>query len=114
MLPRNLATPTRSAEDRARRAETGHAPKGAVRQGVVSLIPAYRIPAEQIRAAIGAGIANIYINTDLRVAFAARLRQSIAKHPDEVVMYKLDAEAIAKMKEAVKEKLALFGAVGRI
>lgn len=72
------------------------------------------IPNEQIRAAISAGIANIHINTDLRVAFAKGLKEAIAKNPDEVVMYKLDAEAIAKMKEVVKEKLMLFGAVNRI
>lgn len=69
------------------------------------------IPDEQIRAAIEAGIVNIHINTDLRVAFVKGLREAIAKNPDEVVMYKLDAEAIAKMKEVVKEKLRLFGAV---
>ena len=72
------------------------------------------IPDDQIRAAIEAGIANIHINTDLRTAFAAGLRESLAKNPDEVSMYKLDAPANEAMKQVVKEKLALFGSVKRI
>lgn len=72
------------------------------------------IPDEQIRAAIQAGIANIHINTDLRVAFVKGLKEAIAENPDEVVMYKLDAKAIAEMKEVVREKLVLFGSAGRI
>ena len=72
------------------------------------------IPDDQIRAAIEAGIANIHINTDLRTAFVAGLRESFAKNPDEVSMYKLDAPANEAMKQVVKEKLALFGSVKRI
>ena len=72
------------------------------------------IPDDQIRAAIEAGIANIHINTDLRTAFAAGLRESLAKNPDEASMYKLDAPANEAMKQVVKEKLALFGSVKRI
>ena len=72
------------------------------------------IPDDQIRAAIEAGIANIHINTDLRTAFVAGLRESFAKNPDEVSMYKLDAPANEAMKQVVKEKLALFGSIKRI
>lgn len=69
---------------------------------------------EQIRAAIGAGIVNIHINTDVRVAFVGGLRKYFEENPEEVAMYKLDASAIATMKEVVKEKLRLFGAINRI
>jgi fructose/tagatose bisphosphate aldolase len=72
------------------------------------------IPDEQIKAAIQAGIANIHINTDLRVAYTQELRKTLAQHPDEVAMYKLDASAIDAMKKVVKEKLVLFGSVNRI
>lgn len=72
------------------------------------------IPDEQIRAAIDAGIANIHINTDIRVAFAEGLKKGIAGRPDETAMYKLDAEAVAGMKRVVKEKLKLFGSVLRL
>lgn len=72
------------------------------------------IPDNQIKAAIAAGIANIHINTDLRVAYAAALRAELAAHMDEVAMYKLDASAREAMKRIVKEKLTLFGSVKRI
>ena len=72
------------------------------------------IPDEQITAAIGSGIANIHINTDVRVAFVKALRKSLEEHLDEVAMYKLDDTAIKAMKEMVMEKLKLFGAVNKI
>ncbi len=69
---------------------------------------------DQITAAIGVGIANIHINTDIRVAFAKALRKSLEEDLDEVAMYKLDQSAMVAMKEVVKEKLRLFGSVNRI
>ena len=72
------------------------------------------IPDSQIRAAIAAGIANIHINTDIRVAYVRELKKTLAADMDEAAMYKLDASASAAMKEIVKQKLTLFGAVGRI
>ena len=72
------------------------------------------IPEEQITAAIGSGIANIHINTDVRVAFVKALRKSLEEHLDEVAMYKLDDTAIKAMKEMVVEKLRLFGSVNKI
>lgn len=72
------------------------------------------IPDDQIKAAIDAGIANIHINTDIRVAYMKELRKSLAEHLDEVAMYKLDATAIEAMKKTVIEKLKLFGAVNKI
>lgn len=72
------------------------------------------IPDEQIRAAIEAGIANIHINTDIRVAYAQGLRDSIENHPEEVAMYKLDAEAVKAMKEVIGEKLTLFRSLHKI
>lgn len=72
------------------------------------------IPDDQIRAAIDAGVANIHINTDLRIAFVSELKKSLAEHLDEAAMYKLDASAIDAMKEMVKKKLQLFGAVNKI
>ena len=72
------------------------------------------IPDAQIKAAIEAGIANIHINTDLRVAYTASLRKSFQEHPDEVVMYKLDQPAIDALKAVLKEKLSLFNSVNKI
>ena len=72
------------------------------------------IPNEQIRAAIDAGITNIHINTDLRVAFVRELKRAMTEDSEEAAMYKLDAPAIKAMKEVVKEKLQLFGSVDKI
>src|SRR3989344_5032526 len=69
------------------------------------------IPEDQIAAAIGAGIANIHINTDIRVAFVKALKKTLREELNEVAMYKLDQGAIKAMKEVVKEKLKLFGAL---
>ena len=72
------------------------------------------IPDNQIKAAIQAGIANIHINTELRVAFVEALRSALKEDLDEVAMYKLDNTAIQAMKELIKGKLKLFGAVNRV
>lgn len=68
------------------------------------------IPDDQIKAAIAAGIANIHINTDLRVAYTHALQDELKKDPENVVPYKYDAVARETMKSIVKEKLRLFGA----
>lgn len=72
------------------------------------------IPAGQIRAAIAAGIANIHVNTDLRVAFVGGLREHIEAHPEETTPYKLFPEAEEAMAKVVEEKLKLFGSVNRL
>ncbi len=72
------------------------------------------IPDGQIRAAIEAGIANIHINTDLRVAYVDALRASLRDLVDEVATYKLDAAALEAMQRVVEEKLKLFGAHNRL
>lgn len=69
---------------------------------------------EDIQQAIAAGMANVHVNTELRMAFVGALRASLEEHVDEVAMYKLDAEAIDAMKKVVKEKLELFGSVGKV
>ncbi len=72
------------------------------------------IPDDQIRQAIEAGISNIHINTDIRIAFVNELKKSLAEHLDEAAMYKLDASANEAMRGVIKEKLQLFGAVDRV
>jgi len=72
------------------------------------------VPQNQIRAAIAAGIANIHINTDIRIAFVGGLREHLEAHPDETTPYKLFPEAEEAMARVVGSKLRLFGAVNRI
>ncbi|MDP3710612.1 MAG: class II fructose-bisphosphate aldolase [bacterium] len=71
------------------------------------------IPDEQIKEAIKAGIANIHINTDIRVAYVEGLKRSLQEKPEEVAVYKIDQQAIDDLKKVVVEKLKLFGATGR-
>lgn len=72
------------------------------------------IPPSQIRTAIQAGVTNIHVNTDLRVAFVGGLREHIEANPDETTPYKLFPEAEEAMAKVVEEKLKLFGAVNKI
>lgn len=104
-----------SLEEPALDIERIRAIRAAVPESVALVLHAASgIPDEEIRAAIAVGVSNIHINTDLRTAYLAELKKSLAAHPDEAAMYKLDASAIAAMKEVVKQKLTLFGAVGRM
>lgn len=68
----------------------------------------------QIRAAIEAGIANIHINTDIRVAYTEALRNELKIDPAETTPYKFDAKAREVLKDLIKQKLRLFGSVNRI
>ncbi len=68
------------------------------------------IPDDKIKAAIAAGIANIHINTDIRVAYTNALKEEILKDSENVVPYKYDASAKDAMRRVVKEKLLLFDA----
>lgn len=72
------------------------------------------IPDDQFIEAIKAGIANIHISTELRIAYTKGLRKEMAKQPEEVAMYKLDAGAMEEMKKVIRAKLKLFGAEKRI
>lgn len=67
------------------------------------------IPDDQIKNAIAAGIANIHINTDIRIAYTKALREDLAADPDIVVPYKFDDRARQMMKDVVVKKLKLFG-----
>lgn len=72
------------------------------------------IPDEQIKAAIQAGIANIHINTDIRVTYVESLKKGFQDQPDEVAVYKLDQQAAEDLKGVVTDKLRLFGSRGRL
>ena len=72
------------------------------------------IPDSEIKAAIAAGIANIHINTELRVAFVEGLREGLEAHPDETTPYKLFPVAEEAMANVVREKIMLFGAMNKI
>ena len=63
---------------------------------------------EDFRKAIAAGINIVHINTELRVAWRKGLEQGLAKHPDEVVPYKILPSAVEAVKQVVVSRLTLF------
>ncbi|HEY2547837.1 MAG TPA: class II fructose-bisphosphate aldolase [Candidatus Acidoferrum sp.] len=63
---------------------------------------------EDLRHAIAAGINIVHINTELRVAWRHGLEEGLAKHPDEVVPYKILPTAVDAVKHVVADRLSLF------
>ena len=72
------------------------------------------LPAEEIKMAIQNGIVNVHINTELRVAYHDTLRKELENKPNETTPYKYLDLAFEEVKKMVKEKLQLFGSVGKI
>jgi fructose-bisphosphate aldolase, class II len=61
-----------------------------------------------LRKAIAAGINIVHINTELRVAWRDGLERGLAKHPDEVVPYKILPSPVDSVKQVVASRLRLF------
>jgi len=71
------------------------------------------IPEDHIRKAIALGITKINIDTDLRLAFTATIREVLATSPKEFDPRKILGPAKEAMKEVVKAKMRLFGSSGK-
>lgn len=71
------------------------------------------IPEDHIRKAISMGIAKINIDTDLRLAFTATVREVLANSPKEFDPRKIIGPAKEAMKEVVRGKMRLFGSSGK-
>jgi fructose-bisphosphate aldolase class II len=71
------------------------------------------IPDEHIKKAISLGIAKINIDTDLRLAFTATIREVLANSPKEFDPRKILGPAKEAIKEVVKGKMRLFGSSGK-
>jgi len=71
------------------------------------------IPEDNIKKAISLGIAKINIDTDLRLAFTATVREVLANSPKEFDPRKILGPAKDAMKEVVKGKMRLFGSSGK-
>jgi len=63
---------------------------------------------EDLRKAIAAGINLIHINTELRVAWRRGLEEELARHPDQVVPYKVLPLAIESVRQVALSRLTLF------
>jgi fructose-bisphosphate aldolase class II len=71
------------------------------------------IPEEHIQKAIGFGIAKINIDTDLRLAFTATVREVLTNSPKEFDPRKILGPAKEAMKQVVRGKMQLFGSSGK-
>ena len=69
------------------------------------------ISVEDMHKAIEGGIANIHVNTDIRVAYTEALKKSLQDNPDEVAPYKLFPPVVQAVQSVVEEKLKLFKSV---
>jgi len=68
--------------------------------------------AEDIKAAMKAGISVVHINTEIRVAFRKALVKSLQENPDEVAPYKYLKDTVKAVEAVVDEKLKLFSNLG--
>jgi len=84
----------------------------AVKYGA-ELTGAKGIPEEHIKKAISSGIAKINIDTDLRLAFTATIREFLTNSPKEFDPRKILGPAKEAMKEVVKGKMRLFRSSGK-
>jgi fructose-bisphosphate aldolase class II len=84
----------------------------AVKYGA-ELAGAKGIPEEHIKRAISLGIAKINIDTDLRLAFTAAVREFLVNSPKEFDPRKILGPAKEAMKEVIKGKMRLFGSAGK-
>ncbi len=75
------------------------------------------IPADQIKKAISLGVAKINVNTECQLAFAAATRKYIEEGKDRKGKgfdpRKLLLPGTEAIKETVKEKMELFGSIGK-
>ena len=71
------------------------------------------IPDESIRRAISLGITKINIDTDLRLALMASVREVLATQPKEFDPRKILGPAKEAIKEVVRAKMKLFGSAGK-
>lgn len=63
---------------------------------------------EDMRQAIAAGMTVVHINTELRLAWRRGFDNALAKHPDEVVPYKILPPVVESVKKVAKARMTLF------
>lgn len=68
---------------------------------------------EDLKKAISLGISKINIDTDVRIAFTKGVTEVIKSSPEEFDPRKIIGPARQVMKESIKEKMEVFGSVGK-
>jgi fructose-bisphosphate aldolase class II len=71
------------------------------------------VPDDAIKKAIELGVAKINIDTDIRLALTAAVRQVLAEKPDEFDPRKLFGPAEESMREVARQKMRLFNSSGK-
>jgi fructose-bisphosphate aldolase class II len=75
------------------------------------------IPDDMVKKAISMGVSKINVNTECQLAFAEEVRNYIEAGKDQVGKgydpRKLLAPGTAAIKETVRQKMALFGSIGK-
>ncbi len=71
------------------------------------------VPNTEIKKAIGAGIRKINIDSDLRIAFTAGIREAIVKNNKTIDPRKLLAPSKKYMKDTIRDRMRLFGSCGK-
>src|SRR3989344_6891002 len=71
-------------------------------------------PEEDVREAIGLGIAKININTETRLAFSNALRKTLEVNKDQIVPYKYLPEVINAVQITVEKDIKLFGSSNKV
>jgi fructose-bisphosphate aldolase, class II len=72
------------------------------------------VPDDQITEAVKRGVNKINIDTDVRLAFTAGLKEVILNQPEVFDPRKICAPSKTKMKEVVRNKIRLFGSSNRV
>ncbi|HHU31396.1 MAG: class II fructose-1,6-bisphosphate aldolase [Zhaonellaceae bacterium] len=71
------------------------------------------VPDEAITRAIQLGVRKVNIDTNLREAFVAGVREVLEKDPKQIDPRKILGPAKNKMSEVIREKIRLFGSAGK-
>jgi fructose-bisphosphate aldolase, class II len=71
------------------------------------------IPEAEVKKAISIGIAKVNVDTDMRLAFTAAIREVLANSPKEFDPRKMLGPAKETMKQVAKSKMQLFGSSGK-
>ena len=66
---------------------------------------------EDVKGVIEAGFSNIHVSTELRIAYAKELRDTLQSMPEEIAPYKYLKAPREAVKELVEDKMKLFSAV---
>jgi len=71
------------------------------------------VPDEAIRKAIQLGVRKVNIDTNLREAFVAGVREVLEKDPKQIDPRKILGPARERMRDVIREKIRLFGSAGK-